>query len=185
MTRRLAFVLLLILCIAPCLSAQAPPSKNSPATQPSPSSPPAPTGTIQERVEQFLRNVYAWGPQFELKVGATKLSPLPEILEVPITITMDGQSDTATVYVSKDGKYIVRGDITDMTLDPFAENRTNLHIGTSPFKGPAGSSPSRDPATISIPNSAFLRETFRGRRFPPWWSGLPLECGPMDLPRGK
>jgi protein-disulfide isomerase len=81
--------------------------------------------------------MYAWGPQFEMKVGPIKPSPIPDLLEVPVTVGMKGQSDTAVVYVTKDGKFIVRGELTDMSVDPLAETRSKLHPGTSPSIGPA------------------------------------------------
>ncbi len=49
---------------------------------------------------------------------------------------MGDQSDTAVVYVSKSGNFLLRGDITDMSVDPFAENRSKLHVGKSPSMGP-------------------------------------------------
>jgi len=57
-------------------------------------------------------------------------------LEVPVTVSVNGQSDTAIVYVSKDGKFIFRGELTDMSVDPLAETRSKLHPGNSPSMGP-------------------------------------------------
>jgi protein-disulfide isomerase len=81
--------------------------------------------------------MYAWGPEFDLKIGAVKPSPIPGLLETQVTVGTHGQSDTATVYVSKDGKFMIRGDLTDMSIDPLADTRSKLHIGTSPSMGPA------------------------------------------------
>jgi protein-disulfide isomerase len=49
---------------------------------------------------------------------------------------MGGQSDTAVVYVSKTGNFLLRGELTDMSVDPFAEIRSKLHVGNSPSLGP-------------------------------------------------
>lgn len=92
---------------------------------------------MEARVEQYLRNLYAWGPQFEVKVGPSKPSPIPDLLEVPVTVSMGGQSDTAVVYVSKTGNYMLRGELSDMSKDPFADVRSKLHVGSSPSMGPA------------------------------------------------
>jgi hypothetical protein len=51
-------------------------------------------GTVESRVEQYLRNLYAWGPTFDVKVGPSKPSPIPDLLEVPVTVSMGAQSDT-------------------------------------------------------------------------------------------
>jgi protein-disulfide isomerase len=90
----------------------------------------------EDKVVQYLRNLYAWGPEFEIKVGQVKPSPIPDLLEMPVTVGMHGQSDTATVYVSKDGKFMVRGELTDMSVDPLADVRSKLKVGTSPSMGP-------------------------------------------------
>ena len=120
------------------LSAQSP---SRPASPPPSAQPPAATapksGSLEDKVQQYLRNMYAWGPQFEMKVGPIKPSPIPDLLEVPVTVGAQGQSDTAIVYVSKDGKFIFRGELTDMSVDPLAETRSKLHPGNSPSIGSA------------------------------------------------
>jgi protein-disulfide isomerase len=92
--------------------------------------------TIENRVEQYLRNLYAWGPAFDVKVGPPKPSPIADLLQVPVTVSMGGQSDTAVVYVSKTGNFLLRGELTDMSVDPFAEIKSKLHAGNSPSLGP-------------------------------------------------
>jgi protein-disulfide isomerase len=94
------------------------------------------SNSVESRVEQYLRNLYAWGPAFDVKVGPTKPSPIADLLEVPVTVSMGGQSDTAVVYVSKTRNYLLRGELTDLSADPFAEVRSKLHVGTSPSMGP-------------------------------------------------
>lgn len=105
----------------------APKSADSSTTKP---------GTIETRVEQYLRNLYAWGPDFDVKVGPPTPSPITDLLKVSVTVSMGGQSDTAVVYVSKTGNFLLRGELTDMSVDPFAEVRSKLHAGDSPSIGP-------------------------------------------------
>jgi len=107
----------------------------SPAPKPADSSMAKP-GPVEARVEQYLRNLYAWGTDFDVKVGPSKPSLFPELLEVPVKVSMGGQSDTAVVYVSKTGNYLLRGELADMSADPFADIRSKLHVGTSPSMGP-------------------------------------------------
>jgi len=80
--------------------------------------------------------MYAWGPQYEIKLGPTKPTAIPNLLEIAVTVGLQGQSDTAVVYVTTDGKYIFRGELSDMTIDPLAETRSKLHPGNSPSMGP-------------------------------------------------
>lgn len=98
---------------------------------------PAKPSSPESRVESYLRNLYAWGPEFDVKVGSSKPSPIPDLLELPVTVSMGGQSDTATVYVSKTGNFLLRGELTDMSVDPFADIKANLQVGNSPSVGPA------------------------------------------------
>jgi protein-disulfide isomerase len=113
-----------------------PPNAKSEAAKPVESAAAKP-GTIESRIEHYLRNLYAWGPTYDVKVGPSKPSPIPELLEVPVTVAMGGQSDTAVVYASKTGSFLLRGDLTDMSVDPFADTRSKLHVGKSPAIGPA------------------------------------------------
>ena len=103
----------------------------------SPDTKPTGAGNTETRVEKYLRNLYAWGPDFDVKVSAPKPSPIPDLLEVSVTVSKGGQSDSAVIYVSKSGQYMVRGELTDMTVDPFADTASKLHVGDSPSMGPA------------------------------------------------
>jgi protein-disulfide isomerase len=117
--------------------AQTPPQKEKPEPAKSTASASSKPGTTEAKIEQYLRNLYAWGPTFDVKVGPSKPSPIPDLLEVPVTVSMGGQSDTAVVYASKTGNFLLRGDLTDMSVDPFADTRSKLHVGKSPAIGPA------------------------------------------------
>ena len=92
---------------------------------------------IEKRVEGFLRNVYAWGSDFEVKVGPVKPASVSGFYEVPVSVGTNGQSDSAIVYVSKDGRYMFRGEIQDMNSDPLAATRQQLHLDGFASKGPA------------------------------------------------
>lgn len=98
---------------------------------------PTAAGSFDSRVEQYLRDLYAWGPDYGVKIGTPKPSTIADLLEVPVTVSKGDQSDTAIVYVSKSGKYMIRGELTDMTANPFADVAANLHPGDSPSLGPA------------------------------------------------
>src|ERR1700729_3062226 len=90
----------------------------APAQTPAPSSPaptPAPTSDqaqILKSTEAFVRELFAWGPDFKVRLGPMTPSVSPDFYNVPIQITMGGRTDFGIVYVSKDGKTFFRGDIT-------------------------------------------------------------------------
>ncbi len=90
-----------------------------------------------KRIDKYLRNLFAWGPDFQLKLGTIVPSPSPEIYEIPIEVTANGQTDGGSVYVTKDAKFLIRGEIKPLSVDPFAENRLKIHLDGVPFRGPA------------------------------------------------
>lgn len=123
---RVLALFLIVLSAAVVAPAQAPAEELSPAT----------AAMLQKRAEDFLRNLYAWGPAFQVNAGDVKPSVIPDLYEIEVEVSLQGQSDTASVYVTKDGRYMVRGEIADMNADPFAEIRQKLVLDDSPSKGP-------------------------------------------------
>jgi len=47
-------------------------------------------------------------------------------------------ADSAILYVSKDGRYLLRGDIQDMSTDPLAAVRAQIRLDDSPSLGGEG-----------------------------------------------
>jgi protein-disulfide isomerase len=92
---------------------------------------------LLKTTEDFVRNLFAWGSSFQVKLGPLKQSPSPDFYVVPLEITFQGHSETGEVYVSKDGKTLFRGEMFDMKKDPYAETRAKLHIEGNPTKGPS------------------------------------------------
>jgi len=92
---------------------------------------------LQKRAEDFLRNLYAWGSEYEVKADEPKPAPIAGLYEMNVSVSLQGQSDSALVYVTADVKYMVRGEITNMDADPFAEIRSKLTLDGAPSRGPA------------------------------------------------
>ncbi|MGH9714958.1 MAG: thioredoxin domain-containing protein [Candidatus Acidiferrales bacterium] len=90
-----------------------------------------------KNAEPFVRKLFAWGPEFQVKLGPTSPSSAPDYYLVPVQITVNGQTDNGVLYISKDGKTLLRGELFDTSSDPFAANRAHLHIEGNPSKGPA------------------------------------------------
>jgi protein-disulfide isomerase len=114
------------------------PDANSKSTGKSPAAQTAPaSGSIEKHIEDFLRRWYAWGPEFQVKVGAPKPSPAGDLFEVPVEVTAQGGSDTAVVYVTKDGRYMLRGDLEDLNGDPLSDTMHKINLQGAASKGPA------------------------------------------------
>jgi protein-disulfide isomerase len=101
-----------------------------------PASPP-PSPAMIKSVEMQVRNLFSFGPEFTITLGTFTDSPLPEFYDVPISITYQGQTQEASIYLSRDGKYIIRGQIYDTTVDSAKANLAILKTEGNPSKGPA------------------------------------------------
>ena len=109
-----------------------------PEQPPSNSAPSPETAALQKKIEAFLRRAYAWGPEYKLEIGPFKESGIPDLYAVIVKLSYTGQADSTVLYVSKDGRYMVRGELQDMSVDPNAETRNAIRIENAPSEGPAG-----------------------------------------------
>ena len=104
------------------------------ATGASASASPASSQT-QKNIEAYLRNLYAFGPDVKLIIGPLRESPVEGILETNIDVTIGENKEAAKFYVSKDGRFLFRGDVSDMTKDPLAENLAQIRMTDAPALG--------------------------------------------------
>ena len=102
-----------------------------------PATPPSAENTqILKNTESFIRELFAWGPDFKLKIGPLSPSPSQYFYTVPIEVTVNGQTDKGTVFISKDGKTFLRGEMFNTAANPYAENIAKLHTEGNPSVGP-------------------------------------------------
>jgi protein-disulfide isomerase len=92
---------------------------------------------ILQSSEAFVRKLFAWGPDFAVKLGPLAQSATPDFYRVPLQVTYKGQTEAGEVFVSKDGKTLFRGDMFEIGTDPFAVTRAKLRLEGDPTKGPA------------------------------------------------
>jgi protein-disulfide isomerase len=110
------------------------PKKETAALPAPPSSRP---GSIKENLEAYLRKLYAWDSSFQVKIAPLEDAPVAGFYEATVEVTKGGQADSAVVYVSKDGRYLLRGDMQDMSADPLTAVRSKIQLENSPSRGPA------------------------------------------------
>lgn len=130
--------LLMVLLLAPIPSglAATASAQNPPGA---PAAPPA-TADFQTRIEAYLRKLYAWGPMFQVKVGALSDAELAGFYRVTVEVSVGSDKDTTTIHISKDGRHLIRGDVLDTTADPFAVNRQKISLTGRPAQGPENAS---------------------------------------------
>jgi protein-disulfide isomerase len=93
------------------------------------------TGEIQKKVENYLRELYAFGPDVKLVVSTPKDTGIPGLAETTVDLTMGETHDSAKMYVSKDGKYLLRGEMADLSKDPLADTRAKIELQNAPALG--------------------------------------------------
>ena len=97
----------------------------------------APQTELQKKIESYLRHIYAFGPEVKLTIPEPKDSEIAGLLVTTVELTSGESRDTAKMYVSKDGKYLFRGDVSDMSKDPLAETRSKIDLKNAPTTGNA------------------------------------------------
>jgi len=140
--RFLAFVTLaILLASAHPASAQTPkPAASAPTGAPASATAPAPTpeqAKLLKSTEAFVRDLFAWGPEFKVQLGPLSPSVSPDFYIVPLSVTFNNQTDTGVVYSSKDGKTLLRGEMYDTSASPFADNLAHMHLENNPSIGPS------------------------------------------------
>ena len=142
--RWLAFAVLTVAASMPCFAQSssqngAPPNGGASAagSAPAASSSAANEAAILKSSEAFVRTLFAWGPDFAVKLGPLSESATPDFYRAPLQVTYKGQTEVGEVFVSKDGKTLFRGDMFEIGTDPFAATRAKLRLDGDPTKGPA------------------------------------------------
>ncbi len=90
---------------------------------------------IQKSVEAYLRNLYGFGADTVVKAGVPKEFGVEGLLEVDIEVKVGENQQTGKVYVTKDGKFMFRGEISDLAKNPVAENVAKLQTKDAPLLG--------------------------------------------------
>src|SRR5256885_8535457 len=96
---------------------------------------PAPQSELQKKIEKYLRHIYAFGPEVKLTIPEPKESEVAGLLVTTVELVSGESHDTAKMYLSKDGKFLIRGDVSDLAKDPMAETRAKIDLASSPSTG--------------------------------------------------
>ena len=124
-------ILGLVLCLPP---ARAQGTTAGSGTDPKPAAAVQPT-QIQKTVEAYLRHLYAFGPDVQVTVSAPKEMPIPGLMETNVSVKIADNTESVTFYVTRDGKYLIRGEVADLAKDPLAENRAKIQLQGAPALG--------------------------------------------------
>jgi len=124
-------------CVILCLSTLPTVARAQQAKPSAAVSAPGASSQTQKNIEAYLRNLYAFGPDVQLVVGPLKETSIEGLLETVIDLTIEANKQTVKFYVSKDGKFLFRGEMSNLTKDPLAENRAQIQLNDAPAMGDA------------------------------------------------
>ncbi len=96
---------------------------------------PGGAATVQKKVEDFLRHYFALGSDVQIKVGAPKELGSSGLEEFSVDVKTPEGSDSIKMYLTRDGRYLIRGDVEDLSKDPLAETLKKIKTDGSPVFG--------------------------------------------------
>jgi protein-disulfide isomerase len=96
---------------------------------------PASLPQTQKSIEAFLRGYYALGPEIKITVAAPTEFGSSGILEYPVEVKTPESTEKIKMYMTKDGRYLIRGEINDLTTDPLADTVKKIQTANSPVLG--------------------------------------------------
>jgi protein-disulfide isomerase len=90
---------------------------------------------LQKNIESYLRRSFALGPDIQITVAAPAEIGNSGLLETNIDVKTEQGTDKVKMYITKDGRYLLRGELSDLSKDPLAENISKLDLAKSPVLG--------------------------------------------------
>ena len=89
----------------------------------------------EKKIEAFLRNYFALGADYKITVNAPKELGNSGLYEVPVEVKSENGGDTIKMYLTRDGRYLLRGELNDLTVDPLAANISKMKLEGAPVLG--------------------------------------------------
>jgi protein-disulfide isomerase len=89
-----------------------------------------------KRLADYYRRKSNLPPEVEITVSAVGDSKIPGAKSATLELQRGGQTQKVDVLMSPDGRYVVFGDVEDVTADPFAEVAKKINLKDTPSKGP-------------------------------------------------
>jgi len=107
----------------------------------------APKSSIDKAtIEAYLRHAELWIPQVAVAIDDPQPSAyLPGFSEVAMHLSYQGQTKDEHYYISQNGKNILKGDVYDLTKNPFQSTLDRIKTDGQPSYGKAGA-----PVTIIV-----------------------------------
>jgi protein-disulfide isomerase len=89
-----------------------------------------------KRVSEYYRRKSNVPPEVDVKLTNVKDSPIPGTKTATIEMSRGGQTQNQEILMSPDGKYVVFGEVEDVTSDPFKAIAAKITTQGKPVRGP-------------------------------------------------
>ena len=98
--------------------------------------PAASDDAIAKSVTQYFEKTVTT-PGLTFKVSGLQDSEVPGWRKGNLEVSLGQQSQNVAFYVSRDGRYLFRGDAIDLTVDPLKQVMSKISLADQPSRGPA------------------------------------------------
>src|SRR5215510_16393975 len=91
--------------------------------------------TVSQRVVQYFEKTVTT-PGLTFKVSGLQDSEVPGWRKGNLEVSLGQQTQNVAFYVSRDGKYLFRGDAVDLSVDPLKQVMGKISLEHQPERGP-------------------------------------------------
>ena len=97
--------------------------------------PPASDETISQRVVEYYQKTLTT-PGLNFKVSGIQDSEIPGWRKGNLEVSLGTQSQNVAFYITRDGRYLFRGEAVDVTVDPLKQVMDKIALDGQPERGP-------------------------------------------------
>jgi protein-disulfide isomerase len=94
-----------------------------------------PEDVLSQRVTDYFRKTVTT-PGLTFKVTRYEPSEIPGWRKGNLEISLGQQTQNVGFHVTEDGRYLFRGDVTDLTVDPLKQTMSKISFEGQPERGP-------------------------------------------------
>ncbi len=90
---------------------------------------------MDERVQQYFKKTANLPPNVTLKVVDIAVADLPGLLTANLEASNGTNTQKVPLVLSRDGRYMIQGQLADLTADPFKIVRDKIALTDQPIRG--------------------------------------------------
>src|SRR5271167_3655835 len=121
----------------------------------------------RDKILRYLHERFPLSPTARMTVGPLRPSAFPGFYQTTVTVEDGKQTGTQDFYVSKDGHYLIQGNVYTLGADPRREAERQISIQGKPSVGPANAPVTIvEYADLQCPTCAKMHEFLENQLLP-------------------